>query len=355
MWPRRRTTTVSTRSVVKVLTISLAFLGVLYLIYRARTPIIWTLTAFFLALALNPAVDWTTRRMPRRSRLLGTGAVFVALLSVFAMIAVLLVPPLIQQTDQLIRNLPAYTASLTDPASPAGRLVVRYDLVDQVRQRQDQLVGSVSFATGSVAGLLRNLLSSVVGAVTVLTLTFFMLLESPLWVRRFWALQRADHRARNQRLASEMYRAVTGYVNGKLLMAAIAAVPTMILLALLGVPYAIALGIIVGLFDLIPLIGATIGAAIVILVSLFTSTTAAIVMFVFFIVYQQIENNVLQPIIFGRSVQVSALLVLVSILIGAAIGGILGALVAIPVTASLQILIKDLVGERIRREAPASK
>jgi predicted PurR-regulated permease PerM len=124
-------------------------------------------------------------------------------------------------------------------------------------------------------------------------------------------------------------------------MSLIAAVPTGILLAILHVPFAVSLAIIVGLFDLIPLVGATLGAIIVLIVCLFTSQLAAIVMLIYFLVFQQVENHVFQPFIFGKSVAISPLLVLVAVLFGAALGNILGALIAIPVVASLQILVKD--------------
>jgi predicted PurR-regulated permease PerM len=172
-------------------------------------------------------------------------------------------------------------------------------------------------------------------------MTFFMLLEGPLWVDRVFGLIPEHSQPRWRRVAHDIYRSVGGYVTGNLLISLIAGVGTTIVLLIMGVPFAIALGLIVAILDLIPLAGATVAGIIVVVVAFLHSVPAGIIVLVFFIVYQQLENHFLQPVIYGRTVQLSPLAVLVSVLVGAELAGILGALAAIPVAGAIQVIIRD--------------
>ena len=332
---------VSSKTILKILTLTAAFVGLLYLAYLTRHEVFWLITAASLALALNPLVVRLTPHMPKKSRSLATGVVFIVIVVALIIFAITLIPPLFSQSEKLVQDAPRFTNQLMAPNSLTGDFIRHYNLVNHIKTSQDQIVSHLTSASGSLVGVVRAFFSSAISAITIVVLTFFMLSEGPAWRRRFWSLVPHKYSERNQRLATEMYNAVTSYVLGKIIMSLAAAIPTTILLLILRVPFAISLGIIVALFDLIPLIGATLGAIIVIAVCLFVSTSAAIFMIVFFLVYQQIENHVLQPIVFGRSVSISPLFVLVAVLFGAALGNILGALIAIPVAASLQILVKD--------------
>jgi predicted PurR-regulated permease PerM len=163
----------------------------------------------------------------------------------------------------------------------------------------------------------------------------------------------ANSRERWRRLGHQIYRTVGGYVSGNLLISVIAGGLTTIVLLIMGVPFAVALGLIVAILDLIPLAGATIAAIIVGTVAFLHSIPAGIVVVVFFIVYQQIENHLLQPIVYGRTVKLSPLVILISVLIGAELAGVLGALGAIPVAGSLQVILADWLRQR-RGEEPAA-
>ena len=332
---------VSSKTILKVLSLTAVFIGVLYLAYLTKHEIFWLITAFSLSLALNPLVAWLSQYMPLKSRGMATGLVFFVIILGLLLFAVTLVPPLVSQSEKLVQDAPHITNDLLAPNTLTGSFIRRYNLVDHIKTSQAQIVTRLSSASGSLVGVVQGLFSSAISAVTIIVLTFFMLSEGPAWRRRFWYLVPERHRERNQRIAQDMYHAVTGYVLGKVIMSLIAAVPTGILLVILHVPFAISLAILVGLFDLIPLVGATLGAIIVVIVCLFTSSTAAIVMLVYFLIFQQVENHVFQPLIFGKSVAISPLLVLIAVLFGAALGNILGALIAIPIVASLQILVKD--------------
>jgi predicted PurR-regulated permease PerM len=343
---------IPSRTIVKVLSIITLFVVGLDIAYICRREIIWVITAYALALALNPATTWLAKRLPGRSRGLAAGLVFTGVLAFIALLAVLFVPPLVSQTEHLSQNLPRYTDQLLSNNSWSGKLITKYQLVDKVRTSQTELIAHLSNAGGSFLGIVESLFNSLIAGITIFFLTFFMLMEGPKWTKIFFDLHPDTRREHNRELAGRMYKVVTSYVNGKLLMSLLAAIPTALLLVILGVPYAISLGILIGVFDLIPLVGATLGAVIVVIVCIFSSSLAAIVMAIYFLIYQQVENHIFQPIIFGRSVQVSALVVLMSIVFGTAIGGMLGALLAIPVAASLQIVVKDyLMAHHLRHDA----
>jgi predicted PurR-regulated permease PerM len=182
-------------------------------------------------------------------------------------------------------------------------------------------------------------------------MTFFMLLEGVAWRDRFIALLPGHVQPRARRMTQEIAKTIGGYVSGNLLISLIAGFFTTIVLLAVGVPFALALGLLVAILDLIPLAGATLAAIIVTLVALTHSLTAAIVVFAFFVVYQQLENHLLQPIVYGRTVKLSPLAILVSVLIGAEVAGVIGALGAIPVAGTIQILISDWLQHR-RAEPP---
>jgi len=333
---------ISARATFKLLGLITVFVGALLVAYLTRKELVWIGTAFFLAVALNPAVERTSRVMPRRNRLLATLSVFLIVVAVFSFLIGSLTPPLVSQTAQLGKNLPGYTDALVHGHSLVSQQIRDWNLVDRIRESQSQLLSYASSAGGSFFSIVKGFFSSFAAGITVLGLTFFMLLEGPGWIETFWKMVPAKHRSHGRALADKMYGAVTGYVTGNVLTSLLAATLTALALAIIGVPFAIPLGILVGLFDFLPLVGATIGATVVVLVSLFTSVWAALVMLVFFIIYQQLENHLLQPIVYGKTVQMSPLSVLISVLIGAGIGGILGALVAIPIGASVQIVLRDL-------------
>jgi predicted PurR-regulated permease PerM len=183
-------------------------------------------------------------------------------------------------------------------------------------------------------------------------MTLFMLLEGPRWVESFFGLLAPDSRRRWRVVGRDIYRTVGGYVTGNLLISLIAGTLTTIVLLITGVPYALALGLIVAILDLIPLAGATIAAIIVGSVAFIHSVPAGIIVVVFFVLYQQLENHVIQPVIYGRTLQLSPLAVLIAVLIGAALAGVLGAPAAIPVAGSLQVVFLDWLRHR-RGEEPA--
>lgn len=343
---------IPSRTIIKVLSLTVLFGAGLWLVYIAHSQLVWIGTAFFFAVALNSYVEAVTRYMPRKSRGLAIGVVFLVVVSVFAVTISSILPPLIEQSQMLLNNLPHYTDQLAHGKGVFADLVRQYDVAARIRESQEAFAGYATSAGTQFFGILHGLFSSFIAGITIIGLTFFMLMEGPKWTETFWRLVPDDRRQHAQGLASRMYRAVTGYVNGNLLTSLIAALTVTIMLMLVRVPYAVPLGILVGILDLLPLVGATIGAVVVVLVALFTSPWAALIMTGFFLVYQQIENHLLQPIVYGKTVEISPLVVLIAVIIGSAVGGIIGAIVAIPVFASLQILIKDFTERHLLNHKP---
>ena len=250
--------------------------------------------------------------------------------------------------------MPGYVDDLTKGRGRLGFLETKYQIVEKIREQIDKGGASkVLGLTGAAVSITKSVISLVVATITIAFLSFFMLLEGPVWVDRFYGLMPEGSRERWRKVGYDIYRTVGGYVTGNLAISLIAGTLTTIVLLALGVPFAVALGVIVAILDLIPLAGATIAGVIVSTVAFIHSITAGIVVVVFVVVYQQLENHFLQPVIYSRTVQLSPLIVLVAILIGAKVAGILGALGAIPVAGAIQVLLIDWQQHRkARARAP---
>ena len=334
------------RTVLVVLGILLATLALLTLVYLAWHIITWILIAVFLALALDPAVDFFERRGLRRGY--ATGIVFVLTIAVIAGLGFLLVPPLVDQVRSFVDYVPKVIDDVTAGRGPFGFLQREYHIVDRVREAIDkQGAGGVLGITGTGLAVARGVLTAVAGAVAIAFLTFFMLLDGRRLVERFYAFLPDRSRPRWRRIGTEIYRTVGGYVTGNILISVIAGVASAIVLFSLGSDYAIALAVVVAVLDLIPLAGATLAAVVVsTVVFVELGWIRGVIIIVFFVVYQQLENHILQPIIYGRTVQITPLVVLVSVLIGAELAGVLGALAAIPVAGIAQAIGREFLGSR---------
>jgi predicted PurR-regulated permease PerM len=342
------------RTIFAILGILLAVGIVLYVLWVARHVLSWLLIALFLSLALNPAVEQLQRRGLGRG--LAVGVTFLVALLVVGGLGALFVPTLVDQVNSFAEKVPDYVRDLTHGRGRLGFLETKYHIVERVKDSvHNNGVGKLAIGAGAAVGLAKSVVSAVVATVTIVFVTLFMLLEGPQWLERIYGLVGEQGRPRWQRVGHDVYRTVGGYVTGNLLISLIAGVVSGVVIWLAGVPYAVALGLLVALLDLIPLAGATIAAIVVVLVAIAASgTTAAIVVGVFFVVYQQLENHVIQPLVYGRTVQLSPLAVLVAVLIGAQLAGVLGALAAIPVAGALQVLLVDWRLHRAERVLTAT-
>lgn len=339
--------TISNKTILRILLLTGLFIALVMLLSNARAQLVWIAISFFLALALEPAVNRLSRLMPWRSRGLAVVVVFVILIGVVTYVILSLAPPLISETNQLIKNTPEYTNDFLNSHNAISDYIRTHDLMSQLSQYQGQIASKTVVFGSSALGIIGSILSSLVALISILTFTFFMVLEGPKIMSVFWHYQPESKKAHRQELAKKMHRTVIDYVSGNFFTSVIAAVATAIMLKILGIPYTIALGILVGIFDLIPLIGATIAAVVItLLVLVFAGINPALIILIFFIIYQQIENNVIQPLVYSKSVKISPLVVGIAGLLGAVWAGLIGALVAIPVAASLQILVKDYLDNR---------
>jgi predicted PurR-regulated permease PerM len=343
--------TPSTRSIAKVFFVVAVLAGLTYVLWYVRAVVLLVSIAVFLAVALGPAVDFFSRRRVPRGL-----AILVVYLLMFAGIfgvGLLVVPPIVSEVQQLSRDLPGYIQDLRDNET-VRRYDERYGITDRLTQQVETLPSRLDDAAGALRSVTVGVFGAAVQLVTVLTIVFFLLLDGGRLTDFLFRSLGPEREARYREVAEDIYRATAGYVAGSLIISLIAGTTTYVTLALLGVPFAVPLAVLMSFLDLIPLVGATIAGVVVLLVTLFTDfPTATIVWLIVLLGYQQVENNVLQPIVYRRTVDVPPLLVIVAVLIGASLLGVLGALVAIPVAAALQILARD--AWRIRQERLAAE
>lgn len=349
------TVTITNRTVVRIVVLVIASI----LAFRVLDDISHILTlifvAFFLALALNPAVSRIAKALQTQSRAMATGIAYIIVLSLLGLFIWTVVPPLVRQSVEFVNDIPPALSSVESQDTALGRFVRRYELGEQLDELGTDIKRTLEDNLPSLSGQVVNTVTrgggTLVSIITVIVLTFMMLVEGPRWLERAQILLPADKRERYRRLALKMYRVVTGYVNGQLLIAVLAAAFALVALLIASTIFevsvnAVALAGIVAVIGLIPMIGNTIAASIVVLVCMFSSVGLAITMAAFFIVYQQIENITIQPYIQSKYNELTPLLVFVAALLGIGFGGLLGALVAIPVAGCLKIVVDDYLERR---------
>lgn len=341
------------RTILRVLGLAIAVAILLEVIWISRHVLTWVVIALFLALALDPFVSWIERTWHVK-RATAIGLAYLVLLLVVIGIGWTFVPKLASEIDGLAKALPGYVYDLTHGRGRLGFLERKYHVVEKVRvQVKNGGTAKLLGFSGAAVAVTKSVLTVIAATVTIVFLTFFMLLEGNAWMERLYGLLPERSQPRWRQVGHDIYKTVGGYVAGNLLISLIAGASATIVLLIMGVPYAVALGLLVAILDLIPLAGATIAGIVVATVAFLHSIPAGIVVVVFVIVYQQIENHLLQPVIYGRTVQLSPLAVLISVLIGAELAGILGALAAIPVAGSIQVILRDSLAQR-RRATPAA-
>ncbi len=343
MGPQPRIVMIRPATVLVVLGIAvLVGLGLL-LVYLAWQVLTWILVAVVLACALNPAVEALERKGLGRGY--AAGIVFILALLLLTGVGFLIVPPLIAQVSEFVDSVPDFVDDLTRGRGPLGWLQDDYQIVDHIRESiEAQGASGVLGLSLPVLDIVRSVVTAVVGVITIVFLTFFMLLEGPRTIRGALDLLPPQARVRYERVGYDIYRTISGYVTGNLLISLVAGVTSTAVLFGVGSEFAIALGLLVAILDLIPLAGATVAAIIASTVVLLeTDWLRAIIVIGFFLAYQQLENHVLQPLVYGKTVELSPLTVLLAVLIGAQLAGVLGALMAIPVAGTLLAIGRELL------------
>lgn len=349
--PKKREVTVSNKTVLRVIAIIIVSLFTIRFFSRVSHPLGLIFFAFFLSLALNPVVTWIADKLRIKTRAAATGIAYFAVVIILGSFISWVVPPLIRQTVDFVSSAPQTISSLKDEKSSAGKLVKKYHLQDQIDGLSQDIRARTKNIQKPVISTASRVGSALVSLLTVFVLTFMMLVEGPLWVERYWLLHPKHRRAHDRELARRMYRIVTGYVNGQVLLALLVSVLGLVALliasAVLHVSInAVALAGIMFFTGLIPMIGHLIGAVIVVTACLFVSLPLAIVMAIFIFVHQQIENVTLQPYIQAKFNELTPLLVFVAALVGIGFGGLVGAFIAIPAAGCAKILIEDYLETR---------
>jgi predicted PurR-regulated permease PerM len=342
--------TVSNRTLLRVLTITALFIFVVDLRSSLHNVLIELVISVFLAIALNPLVSVTERRLHLKH---GPAAIVVFLTTILVVVVFLIVifTPLYNEVRSFAQHLPDYIDK-AEKSRLFKDLDQRYHLLNKLRQQSKSLPSRLPATASAALGLAGTLANAVFETITVLFLTLFLLLELPSIGRSVVSLLPPEQADTAIRMQGEISSTVARYVATNIAVSIFAGLVTWISLLILGVPFALVLALLMGLFDLLPLIGATLGGTIVVLVATITvSVTAGVVMIIVLVVYQQTENHLVQPIVMRRSVAVSPLIVILSVLVGAALLGILGALLAIPVAGSIQIALRDIVAARRMRVA----
>ncbi len=335
------------RTIVRIVLIIVAVAICLYLIYQVRRPVTWLFISAFLAIALSGPVNRLTAYMRRG---IAITIVYVGLLLVPIALIALIVPPFITEGNRFAENVPEYSREVTqfvERNEQLRELNEDYDITQTLQDEADQLPSKLGGAATTLRDVGIGIVNSLFALITILVLTAFMLGSGRQWVDQALRLRPPGQRERLERSLDRIAGAVSGYVAGAMCIAVIAGVATYIMLTILGVPFAGPLAVIAGLFSLIPLVGATIAAVLIGVVTVFEDfPTVTIIWTIWAIVYQQFENHVIQPQVQKRTVHVHPFVTIVSVLIGSTLMGVLGALVAIPVAASIQILLREYFDPR---------
>lgn len=340
---------ITNRTFFRLALLTIVTLILIFAVQKASHSLLLIFIAFFLALALNGPVHWISVRLPgkrRGSRALATSLSYLIIVVFFASFIASLTPPLVRETKKFINNAPTLVRDFKSQDSQTGNLIRKYRLEKEVNRFSNQLGDRLKNIGGAAFSSVQKIGTSVFSILTILVLTFMMLVEGPRWLEFIRDVIPDHHHRRTDRLMLEMYKVVKGFVNGQVLLAAIAAFAITPALLLLHVSYPLALMLIIFICGLIPMVGHTIGAIIVTTVALFESTSAAIIILAYYILYQQLENILIQPRIQANSTNMSPLLVFMSVVVGVSFGGLFGGLVALPVAGCLRILILEYLKDQ---------
>jgi predicted PurR-regulated permease PerM len=352
VWVRISPSQVMSTVVITLLTTAVVC-GAFFLLWQVRTFVGWFVIALFLAAVLDPVVSWLQRRHRLLKRPLAIVLTYLGLVVALLFVVGLLLPILVDQINSLIDFVGAVANAPEGPTEYLKGLAQHYG-VGWVFERLSEQLGDVRSQMGVAA---RNVLLSTGGIVVsaagfltalgiVLTLTFLLLLGSEQYINAGVGLFAEAHRPLVRRTLAQSAGAITGYVSGNLAISAICGVSTFVVLVVLGMPYAAALALLVAVLDLIPLVGATLGGALLVIVGLFVAPWKAVVLLIYIVVYQRVEDSILLPLVYSHAVQLNALVIFIAVLVGGLLAGIPGALLAIPVAQIIRIVVTEVVAYR---------
>lgn len=362
---------IDTKTFVRFWLVVIGFAFAILMVYNARTTLALIGLAFFLALALNAPVSYLAKHLPGKSRVGGTAIAYIVVVLLLAVFVFLVVPPIVQQTVKFGQTIPGLVEGATSQWKGLNELVTKYHLEAQLNSAMNTIQqNSTGWATDASKNLLSGISSvagMVVSGILVLVLSFLMLIEGPMWLKRLWGVYNDQERMEyHRKLLTRMHTVVTGYVIGQLTVSSIGAASAGLVVFILSmifpaVPVNLALPTVAIAFtlSLIPLFGATIAGVIIAILLMFNDLTAGIIFAVFFIIYQQIENNFISPTIQARRLELSALTVLGSVMLGVTLFGIAGGIISIPIAGCIKVLLEDHLErakkQRIHSEKPLVK
>lgn len=343
---------IDTRTFVRFWLVVIGFVLAAMLIVSAQQALIIIGTAFFLALALNRPVSALARVLPGKSRVGGTALAYVIVVALLGTFVTLVVPPVIEQSARVVEAVPEFVERAQTQWHVADDIIHRYNLEPQVEQALNSLKENATSWAANIGNTIVSSVGSVFGFFTALFLTivlsFLMLIEAPAWLRRIWSIYNDETRMEHHKeIATKMYNVVGGYINGQLLVSAIGAFfagfTVFVLSLIFNVPSNLALptAAIAFILSLIPMFGATIAGILICILLAFNDVTAAVVFAVYFVIYQQIENNFVSPTVQSKTVELSALAILTSVTIGLYLFGIAGGIISIPIAGCIKVLLED--------------
>src|SRR5215204_770666 len=356
VWVRTSPNQMMSTVVIALLTAAVVC-GMLYLLWQVHTFVGWFVISLFLAAVLNPAVNWLQRRHRLIKRPLAIALTYLGLVVALLFVVIILLPVLIDQIQGLIKFVAAVAQAPEGPTEYLKGLARQYQLgwvferfshqIDDIRSQLGKAASNFLLSTGDV---IVSAAGFVAALVTVLTLTFFLILGEERYLNAGVELFPERHQPLVRSVLKQSAGAVTGYVGGNLAISAICGVVTFIVLVILGMPYAAALALLVAVLDLIPLVGATLGGALLVMVGLFVAPWKAVVLLIYIVVYQQVEGSILQPMVYSYAVQLNALVIFIAVLVGGLLLGIPGALLAIPVVEIIRIVVTEVLAYRRKRQ-----
>lgn len=343
--------------------VMIGFFLSLLVIYLTRNALVIIGISAFLAIALNPPVNAITRLLPSKSRIGATALAYIVVVASLLGFIITVFPTVIEQMARFAKTLPSIVNSLSEQTKWLSDLVTRYGLESQyqdaINNLQSQATHIASTAGGSVVTSVSSVVEVFITGLIILVLTFLMLIEGPSWTKKLWGLYtNKEQREHHQKLVHKMYKVITGYVNGQVIITAISATCSLVVIVILSTLFdmpanlAIPIAVIIFVSGLIPMFGATIGAAIAAILLAINSLGAAGIFLVYYTIYQQIENNFISPTIQSRTVEISALTVLVALTVGLSLFGLLGGLISIPIAGCIRVLVLDYLERKQTKSTP---
>ena len=345
--------TVPVRTILAVIGLILATVLAVLFVMRVEQVLVWMIIAVFFTVALYPLVGLVERRVTRGRRSLATLLVFLVVVLVLGGLLAAFAVPLATQGTQLAGQLPGIVADARNGRGPVGGLLQRTNALAWVQNNEPRIRAFATSLGTPALNFVRSIGTGIVATATIFVLAYLAVLEGPKMADGALALFPPQRAERISRVTRDCAKTVTGYISGNLLISAICGVLTYAVLKISGVGFAALIALFVALADLIPLVGATLGAVVAVIAAFLHSVPAGVAAIIFFIIYQQLENHLLQPVIFARTVKLNPLAVLVAILLATELAGILGALLAIPIAGIIQVVLRDVWDHR--RGAPKAE